>query len=635
MKKQFKAESKRLMELMINSIYTNKEIFLREIISNASDAIDKLYYKSLTDKKIKINKDDLEIFVSIDKENKTLTISDNGIGMTLEELENNLGTIAKSGSFDFKNKNEKKDNIDIIGQFGVGFYSAFMVASSVKVVSKAYGSDEAFEWVSTGIDGYIINKSNRVSNGTDIILTIKDNDDETYSNYLEEYEIRRLIKKYSDYITYPIKMELKTSKLKEGSKDEYEDVIEVQTINSLVPLWKRNKKDIKEEEYNEFIKNYEYTSFMQEIAWAKVKNNWENILCGIYENKKLIAACSILVKKLAKGFKMFYIPRGYLIDFQNLELLKFMTDNIKKLAKESKAYVVKIDPNFCVSEKLFKNQEQHFDIYSKDYKKKHDNLLKLGYIHTGFVKGLHENYQPRFQMAVPLIDSNNNFLNYEELLKTFKSKFRYYIGDFHKKRGVYFTYSHDKKDIKKFVQLLKCTEKNKNIHLRNEEYFNKILTNFKNRAYILFGNVDLEKYLEFLKNNNGKDEEIKTVENMIKEKGTTITLSSALLITPINKGIRCSDYLYAGNDLALSKLNISGGVALEAAKISIEHKCHYCNLGGISGYLDDSLTNFKSKYNAVILEYAGEYDLVINKFKYHFIKTFKPILTKIYKIIKK
>ena len=395
------------------------------------------------------------------------------------------------------------------------------------------------------------------------------------------------------------------------------------------------KVGIKEEEYNEFIKNYEYTSFMQEIAWAKVKNNWENILCGIYENKKLIAACSILVKKLAKGFKMFYIPRGYLIDFQNLELLKFMTDNIKKLAKESKAYVVKIDPNFCVSEKLFKNQEQHFDIYSKDYKKKHDNLLKLGYIHTGFVKGLHENYQPRFQMAVPLIDSNNNFLNYEELLKTFKSKFRYYIGDFHKKRGVYFTYSHDRKDIKKFVQLLKCTEKNKNIHLRNEEYFNKILTNFKNRAYILFGNVDLEKYLEFLKNNNGKDEEIKTVENMIKEKGTTVTLSSALLITPINKGIRCSDYLYAGNDLALSKLNISGGVALEAAKISIEQNCHYCNLGGISGYLDDSLTNFKSKYNAVILEYAGEYDLVINKFKYHFIKTFKPILTKIYKIIKK
>lgn len=252
MKKQFKAESKRLMELMINSIYTNKEIFLRELISNASDAIDKLYYKSLTDKSIKINKDDLQIFVSIDKERKNLTISDNGIGMTKEELENNLGTIARSGSFDFKNENEKKDNIDIIGQFGVGFYSAFMVASSVKVISKAYGSDEAFEWVSTGIDGYTINKSVKDSYGTDIILTIKDDDEETYSNYLEDYEIRRLIKKYSDYITYPIKMEVKTSKLKEGSKDEYEDILEVQTINSLVPLWKRNKNDIKEEEYNTF-----------------------------------------------------------------------------------------------------------------------------------------------------------------------------------------------------------------------------------------------------------------------------------------------------------------------------------------------------------------------------------------------
>lgn len=395
------------------------------------------------------------------------------------------------------------------------------------------------------------------------------------------------------------------------------------------------KAGIKEEDYNKFIENYEYASFMQETAWAKVKSNWENILCGVYEKNKLIAACSILVRKLSKGFKMFYIPRGYLIDFENNELLKFMTDNIRKLAKKNKAYVVKIDPNFCASEKLFKNQEQHFHVYSKDFKQKHDNLLKLGYIHTGFVKGLHENYQPRFQMAVPLINNNNEFISYDELLKTFKSKFRYYIGDFHKKRGVYFTHSHDQKDIKKFVQLLKCTEKNKNIRLRNEEYFNKIITNFKNRAYILFGNVDLKKYLEFLKNNDGKIEEIKTVEDMIKENGKTITLSTALLITPINKGIRCSDYLYAGNDLTLNKLKISGGIALEAAKISIENKCHYCNLGGISGYLDDSLTNFKSKYNAVIIEYAGEYDLVINKFKYYFIKTFKPILKKIYKLIKK
>lgn len=247
--KQFKAESKRLMEMMINSIYTNKEIFLREIISNASDAIDKLYYKSLTDKNVKINKEDLEIFVSIDKSNKTLTIKDNGIGMTKEELENNLGTIAKSGSFDFKNNNEKKEDIDIIGQFGVGFYSAFMVASNVTVISKASG-EEAYSWSSNGVSGYEIKKAQKDTIGTDVILTIKD--EEEYSKYLDEYEIKSLIKKYSDYITYPIKMKLTISRLKKDSKDEYEEIEEIQTINSLVPLWKRNKTDITIDEYNTF-----------------------------------------------------------------------------------------------------------------------------------------------------------------------------------------------------------------------------------------------------------------------------------------------------------------------------------------------------------------------------------------------
>ena len=238
-------------------------------------------------------------------------------------------------------------------------------------------------------------------------------------------------------------------------------------------------------------------------------------------------------------------------------------------------------------------------------------------------------------MAVPLINENNDFIHYDELLKTFKSKFRYYLGDYHTKRGVYFTSSHDKKKVKEFVELLKCTEKNKNIHLRNEEYFNKIVDNFGNRACILFGKVNLEIYKKFLTDNNGKDDEIKQVKNLIKERGKEITLSSALLILPNNDGIRCSEYLYAGNDLALNKLNISGGIALEAARISIENKCHYCNLGGISGNLDDSLTKFKSKYNAVILEFAGEYDLVINKTKYVFINKFKPILKKLYKLIKK
>ncbi len=255
-KKEFKAESKKLMDLMINSIYTNKEIFLREIISNASDAIDKLNYKSLTDDQIKVNKDDFAINISIDKDKRLLTISDNGIGMTKEELESNLGTIAKSGSGDFKQNNDHKENIDIIGQFGVGFYSAFMVAKKVEVVSKAYGSDKAYAWVSEGIDGYSIEDAEKDTYGTDIILTIKEDEEKNFDDYLDTYNIQSLIRKYSDYITYPIKMEVEHQHLKEkknkDDKDEYETVKEIETINSLLPLWKRDKKDITDEEYNVF-----------------------------------------------------------------------------------------------------------------------------------------------------------------------------------------------------------------------------------------------------------------------------------------------------------------------------------------------------------------------------------------------
>ena len=252
-KKQFKAESKKLMDLMINSIYTNKEIFLRELISNASDAIDKLHYKSLTDDKIKVKKSDFCINVSVNEDARTITISDNGIGMNADELENNLGTIAKSGSSLFKEENQHKKDIDIIGQFGVGFYSSFMVADKIEVISKAYGSDEANKWESTGIDGYTITKTEKDTYGTDIILTLKeDTEDVDYSEFLHDHTLENLIKKYSNYITYPIKMTLSHRELKKGSEDEYEDVYEEETINDMVPLWKRNKSKIKESEYNTF-----------------------------------------------------------------------------------------------------------------------------------------------------------------------------------------------------------------------------------------------------------------------------------------------------------------------------------------------------------------------------------------------
>lgn len=270
--KEFKTESKKLMDLMINSIYTNKEIFLREIISNASDAIDKLHYASLTDNSIKVNKDDFKINVSVDKEKRLLTISDNGIGMSKEELENNLGTIAKSGSEEFKNNNEHKEDIDIIGQFGVGFYSAFMVSSKVQVMSKKYGEDEAYCWISEGVDGYSIDKCDKDSYGTDIILSIKDGDE--YDEFLDSYRIQELIRKYSDYITVPINMDVEHRHLKdkknESDRDEYETVVENTTINSLIPLWKRNKSNITDEDYDTFYsdKFFDYEKTLVHIHTA-------------------------------------------------------------------------------------------------------------------------------------------------------------------------------------------------------------------------------------------------------------------------------------------------------------------------------------------------------------------------------
>lgn len=257
-KKQFKAESKKLLDMMINSIYTHKEIFLRELISNASDAIDKLYFKSLTDDSVKLAREDFKIHIDLDKENRTIKISDNGIGMTGEELENNLGTIAKSGSFNFKKENadnEKTDDISVIGQFGVGFYSSFMVADKVEVISKAFGENVAHKWVSTGADGYTIEECEKENAGSEITLYVKeDTENEDYSKYLEQYTIDELVKKYSDYIRYPIVMEMSHQVPDPDKEGEYITEVSEETLNSMVPLWRKNKSEIKPEEYNEFYK---------------------------------------------------------------------------------------------------------------------------------------------------------------------------------------------------------------------------------------------------------------------------------------------------------------------------------------------------------------------------------------------
>lgn len=371
--KQFKAESKRLLEMMIHSIYTHKEIFLRELISNASDAIDKLYFKSLTDDKVGLNKDDFAIWITADKDARTLKIADNGIGMTAEELENNLGTIANSGSFKFKNENKLEEDNQIIGQFGVGFYSAFMVAKKVKVISKAYGSDKAYQWESEGVDGYTISEADKASAGTEIILELLDDtDDENYSDFLDQYRLKSLIKKYSDYIRFPIKMEVTHSRPVEQSEEdkeagkapEYEEYIEVETLNSMVPLWKKNKTELKEEDYKHFYteKFYDYN---EPLKYSHVKNEGNaNYNALLYIPSK--APFDYYSKEYEKGLQLY--SNGVLIMDKCADLLPDYYSFVKGLVDSE-------DLSLNISREMLQHDRQ-LKVIAKSIEKTIGNELK-------------------------------------------------------------------------------------------------------------------------------------------------------------------------------------------------------------------------------------------------------------------
>ena len=377
--------------------------------------------------------------------------------------------------------------------------------------------------------------------------------------------------------------------------------------------------NVKKEEYDDFVKNYSMASFMQDYNWGNVKNNWNCYRCGVYSNNKLVSVTLILYKKIIKRFNIFYIPRGFLIDYTNKELLKFMTLKVKELASRYNAFLVKIDPNFCISDDLLNSNFEIAHNYSNNYKLKHNNLIQLGYKYNGIKENMHDNFQPQYNMVVPLIDNENNILSIDEFKSRFKSKFEYYLDDYLVNRGVTFKISNNIQDIPDFVRLLNCTEDRNDIKLRDEKYFERILNNYKENAFMIFGIVDLKKYLKYLKNNNIEnkdDEEIIKVKELLQNQ-TKIKLSCGLVILPSNKkGIRTSEYLYAGNDLNLKKIRISQGLVFEILKISIKNKCHYCNLGGVDGSLNDNLSKFKSKFLPQLFIFTGEYDLVINKFVY-------------------
>lgn len=414
--RQFKSESKKLMDMMINSIYTHKEIFLRELISNASDALDKLYFASLTDTNIGIAPDEFEIRIDIDKENRILKITDNGCGMTEEELDKNLGTIAKSGSFNFKQENEKVENVDIIGQFGVGFYSAFMVSDNVTVESKAYGSDEAFRWQSTGADGYTVSPCEKQDIGTVITLHIKDNtEDEKYDEFLDQYRISSLVKKYSDYIRHPIKMEFTTKEpieTEEGKSPEYKDVTELRTLNSMVPLWKKSKTDLTDEDYNNFYKEkfFDYNDPARVIHYKTEGQATYNALLYIPKQPPF----DYYTKEFEKGLQLY--SKGVLIMDKCSDLLPDYFSFVKGLVDSE-------DLSLNISREMLQ----------------HDGQLKL------IAKTLEKKIKGELEKML-----NQNREAYEEFFKAFGIQLKF---------GIYNEYGRNKDTLKDLIMFRSSNEK--------------------------------------------------------------------------------------------------------------------------------------------------------------------------------
>lgn len=412
-KKQFKAESKRLLEMMINSIYTHKEVFLRELISNASDAIDKIYYKALTDDSLIFDKDNYYIKLVADKENRTLKIIDTGLGMTKEELETNLGTIAKSGSLAFKKETELKDGYDIIGQFGVGFYAAFMVADVVTVISRALGSDEAYKWESTGAEGYTIETVEKDSVGTEIILKIKENtEDENYDEYLEEYRLKSIIKKYSDFIRYPIKMDVTSRRLKEGSESEYEDYQEEQIINSMVPIWRKNKSELTDEDYENFYleKRYGFDKPLKHIHISVDGTIRYNAILYIPEKTPF----DFYSKEFEKGLELY--SNGVLIMDKCADLLPDHFSFVKGMVDSE-------DLSLNISREMLQ----------------HDRQLKL------IAKNINKKIKSELQSLL-----NNEREKYEEFYKSFGRQLKY---------GVYSDFGANKEVLQDLIMFYSSKEK--------------------------------------------------------------------------------------------------------------------------------------------------------------------------------
>lgn len=535
--KEFKAESKRLLDMMINSIYTHKEIFLREIISNASDAIDKLYFKSLTDTSVGMKKSDFAINIAIDKENRTLTVSDNGIGMTEEDLENNLGTIANSGSFAFKKDNDLGDDVDIIGQFGVGFYSTFMVAKEVTVVTKAFGSDQAYKWTSDGVEGYTIEECDKPDGvGTTITLKLKDDtDDEKYSTYLDQYQIQSLVKKYSDYIRFPIRMEVEhTHYNEEGKEPEVHKAIE--TLNSMTPIWKKNKSELKDEDYNNF--------YMEKFG------DYEPPVAHIHSKNEGVATYDALLYIPARAPFDYYskdYEKGLQLYSSGVMIMEKCADLLPDWFSFVKGVVDSEDLSLNISRELLQ-QDRQLKIIAKNLEKSIKNeLAKLlkndrekyekfySVFGLQFKFGIYQSYGAANETLKDLLMFPSSFDGKNVTLKEYVSRMK------EDQKEIYYACGETKERIEMLPQLEKIKAKGYEVLYFTQdvdEFAIKVMINYDGKPFKSISDADLDLDTEEEKEEAKKlDEENKDMftfmQEAIADKVKTVRLSKKLKTHPV------------------------------------------------------------------------------------------------------
>lgn len=588
-KREFKAESKRLLDIVINSIYTNREIFLRELISNASDAIDKVYYKTLGDSSLNFNKDDYYIKIKPNKEERTLTISDKGIGMTEAELDENLGVIAKSGSLQFKKENEIKDGFDIIGQFGVGFYSGFLVADKITVITKAFGADKAYKWESDGVDGYTISEVEKDSFGTDIILHLKANDeDENYDEFLEEYKLKSLIKKYSDFIRYPIKLDVTKSRVKEGTENEHEEYVEEETVNSMVPLWRRNKNELTDDDYNNFYveKRFGFDKPLRHmhisvdgmISYNSILYIPENIPYDYYTKEyekglELYSNGVLIMEKCSELLPDYFGFVKGIVDSQDLSLniSREMLQHDRQLSRIAKNIKTKIKNEL---ESMMKNDRESYEKFYKSFGRQ----LKYG-VYDDF--GMNKD------------ELKDLLMFYSSKEKKMVSLAEYVERMAEDQKYIYYAVGESNERIEKMPQTEMVLDKGYEILYFTEdvdEFAIKMLMNYKEKEFksVSSGDLGIESEEENKKENEESKGIFEAMKDALGEKISAVKASSRLKNYPVC--LSSEGEVSIEMEKILSAMPNNQGVkAQKVLEVNTNHE--------VFNSLKDALENDKDKFN--------------------------------------